>query len=278
MSAADGFLHVFGVGLHHAVAGSHSHSQREQEEAECYQQVFDALFPDVDHCFSDSEESHHHKHIIGHLRMLHHSDRAVKHHQGDTPAIFLPEDQIEAAYHRRHHSERQRLCFVSRRNDQEEVRGHGHCDRAHYAQPFVDPESPHHYEETQEIAQQKRKDAVREKSREFSEKGVHSPHDLGHGSAGVLHRDLVAGHAAEHGVRPVRGSLCRLVVLLEFVGHSLPLKGVALTQDLTLDHRPAVSDGQSQEHHSRNQVGAVFFEKLFHLFIFAIQSAGLAHR
>ena len=278
MASTDSLLDILRIRLHDAVAGSDSYSDRESEHAERYEKVLDAFFLNMDYYFRDAEEAHHHKEIIGHLRVLHHSDRAVEHHQGYSPAIFLSEDQIEASYHRSHHSEGQGLCFVSCGNDKEEIRGHRNSDGAYYTQPFIDPEGPHHNEEAQEIPQKECQNRVGKECSEFSEESVYSPDSPYSGVGRVFYGNLIAGHSAKHGVGPVCRGLGCSVVFLQFVGHTLPLKVVALTENLTLNRGPAIDKSQGQKHQSSDQVGAVFFEKLFHLFIFALSSAGLAHR
>ena len=144
------------------------------------------------------------------------------------------------------------------RNDKEKIRGHGNRYRAHYAQPFLHSESSQHEEEAQEVSQKQGQHRIEEQGGEPPEEPVNSPNHIGHGIAGVLHRNLVAGHASEHRVCPVGGSLSRFIVFLKLVGHALPLHGVPLLQNLALKGGHAVHQGKSDENNGGNNVGAVF--------------------
>ena len=154
------------------------------------------------------------------------------------------------------------------RNDKEKIRGHGNRYRAHNAQPFLHSEGPQHQEEAQEVTQKQRQHRIEEQGGEPPEETVHSPDDIGHGIARVLHRNLVAGHTSEHRVCPVGGSLSRFIVFLKLVGHALPLHGVPLLQNLALKGRHTINEGKRNENDCGHNVGAVFGEENLEFFHF----------
>ena len=103
MSSADGLLKVFGIRLQGAVAGSYSYAHCSDEDRQRYGQFLDSLLLNVNVYLRDSEKCHHHKKIIGHLRVLHHSYGAIEHYQGCAQRVFSSEYQEKSSYHGSHH-------------------------------------------------------------------------------------------------------------------------------------------------------------------------------
>ena len=176
-----------------------------------------------------------------------------------SPYVFPFESQHHARQYRSHHRDSPRLGDMSRLHYYNIVAAESESDGTDKADPRVDAQS-----HKADVKSQKVKEKYCYVA--FPAEVAHDKQVFQFGEHRMLrfHRNLVAGHAAEHTGGPVRVFACAIAVLVLFVAHGLGTQGIALIHHFAFQSRTEIHHRHHKADNNDTHVGEDFLAVYLH--------------